>query len=75
MHLEGEKFSQFRKLIEVAEMEKEIEEEFSPSDNEDEPLVSSELITLLAPTNAAFSKLTTDQEERLLGPGIHSITS
>merc|ERR1712226_441307 len=68
MHLEGEKFSQFRKLIEVAEMEKEIEEEFSPSDNEDEPLVSSELITLLAPTNAAFSELTTDQEERLLGP-------
>jgi len=68
MHIENDDFSQFRKLIEIAEMEEEIEEEFSPSENEDAPLVSSELITLFAPTNAAFSKLTSDQEERILGP-------
>ena len=72
LHLENNEFSKFRKLIEIAEMEEEIEEEFSGSENEDEPLLSSELITLFAPTNSAFNKLTTEQEERLTGPGILS---
>ena len=70
MHLENDDFSKFRKLIEIAEMEEEIEEEFSASENEDEPLLSSELITLFAPTNTAFNGLTTEQEEKLLGSGI-----
>ena len=69
MHLEKEEFSQFRKLIEIAEMQEEIEAEFSASENEDEPLLSTELITLFAPTNSAFDKLTADQEQALLGPG------
>ena len=43
-------------------MEEEIEEEFSGSENEDEPLLSSELITLFAPTNSAFNKLTTERK-------------
>merc|ERR1712226_1138314 len=67
MHLENDDFSKFRKLIEIAEMEEEIEEEFSASENEDEPLLSSELITLFAPTNTAFNGLTTEQEKKLLG--------
>jgi uncharacterized surface protein with fasciclin (FAS1) repeats len=66
-HLENEDFSQFQKLIEIAEMEEEIATEFSPSENEDEPLVPTELITLFAPTNAAFNKLNDEQKERLLG--------
>ena len=70
MHLEKEEFSQFRKLIEFAEMQEEIEAEFSASENEDEPLLSTELITLFAPTNSAFNKLSEDQEQALLGPGI-----
>ena len=73
MHLENNEFSKFRKLIEIAEMEEEIEEEFSGSENEDEPLLSSELITLFAPTNSAFNKLTSEQEEKLTGPGIFCI--
>jgi len=68
MHLEKEEFSQFRKLIEIAEMQEEIEAEFSASENEDEPLLSTELITLFAPTNSAFNKLSEDQEQALLGP-------
>ena len=68
-HLENDDFSKFRKVIEIAEMEQEIEEEFSASDHEDAPLLSSELITLFAPTDDAFNKLTNDQEQRLLGPG------
>ena len=74
-HLENEDFSQFLKLIEIAEMEEEIETEFSPSENEDEPLVATELITLFAPTNAAFDKLNDEQKERLLGPGMIKIFS
>ena len=70
MHLQNDDFSQFRKLIELAEMEEEIEEEFSASENEDAPLLSSELITLFAPTNTAFNKLSDYQEQRLLGPGM-----
>ena len=70
MHLENDDFSKFRKLIEIAEMEEEIEEEFSASEDEDEPLLSSELITLFAPTNAAFNILTAEQEAKLLGSGI-----
>lgn len=48
-------------------MEEEIATEFSPSENEDEPLVPTELITLFAPTNAAFDKLNDEQKEILLG--------
>ena len=70
LHLENNEFSKFRKLIEIAGMEEEIEEEFSGSENEDEPLMSSELITLFAPTNSAFNKLTSEQDEKLTGPGI-----
>merc|ERR1712066_144972 len=68
MGLENADFSKFRKVIEIAEMEQEIEEEFSASEHEDAPLLSSELITLFAPTNEAFNKLTNDQEHRLIGP-------
>ena len=47
----------------------EIDEEFAPSDDENEPLVSSELITLFVPSNEAFNKLTSEQKEVLLGSG------
>jgi len=67
--LEKNEFSQFRKLIEVAEMGDEIDEEFAPSDDENEPLLSSELITLFVPSNEAFNKLTSEQKEVLLGSG------
>ena len=50
-------------------MGEELDEEFSASDDENAPLLSSELITLFAPTNEAFNKLSTEQEETLLGPG------
>ena len=69
-HLENEEFSQFRRLIEIAEMEEEIAEEFAPSESEDEPLVPVELITLFAPTNDAFDKLPEEQREKLLGEGM-----
>ena len=68
-HLGKNEFSQFRKLIEVAEMGEEIDEEFAPSDDENEPLLSSELITLFVPSNEAFNKLTSEQKEILLGSG------
>jgi uncharacterized surface protein with fasciclin (FAS1) repeats len=67
MHQENEEFTQFRELIEIAEMEEEIATEFSPSENEDEPLVPTELITLFAPTNAAFDNLKDEQKKILFG--------
>ena len=68
-YLGKNEFSEFRKLIEVAEMGEEIDEEFAPSDDENEPLLSSELITLFVPSNEAFNKLTSEQKEVLLGSG------
>ena len=50
-------------------MGEEIDEEFAPSEDENEPLLSSELITLFVPSNEAFNKLTTEQKEVLLGSG------
>ena len=50
-------------------MGEEIDEEFAPSDDENEPLLSSELITLFVPSDEAFNKLTTEQKEVLLGSG------
>ena len=64
-HLENNEFSKFQKLIEIAEMEEEIAEQFAPSENEDEPLVPVELITLFAPTNGAFDKLSEEQTKKL----------
>ena len=69
-HLEGEEFSQFRRLIEIADMEEEIAEEFAPSENEDEPLVPVELVTLFAPTNDAFDRLPEEQKDKLFGEGM-----
>ena len=63
-HLENNEFSKFRELIEIAEMEEEIAEQFAPSENEDEPLVPAELITLFAPTNEAFEKLSEEQKHK-----------
>ena len=68
-HLENNEFSKFRELIEIAEMEEEIAEQFAPSENEDEPLVPAELITLFAPTNEAFDKLSEEQNTKLFGEG------
>ena len=64
------KFKKRNIKISARKPEVKVKSEDGASEDDDEPLLSSELITLFAPTNAAFSVLTAEQEATLLGSGI-----